>query len=111
MAYPTLSTPPNFPLKETPLNRALKTTSEAGYVTARLKYTRQLVSFEVVYSMLTDTDKDALRAFYDTVETVESFTWLHPYTSVNYTVRFDSEISFELTDDQKWSVTFVLRQV
>lgn len=111
MAYPTLSTPPNYPLKEIVEDRALKNKSEAGYVTTRLKYTRQNISFDVNYSMLSDADKDALRTFYDTVETVDSFTWLHPYTSVNFTVRFDSAISFELTDDQKWSVAFILRQV
>jgi len=111
MAYPTLSTPPNYPLKEVIADGALKTISEAGYVSTRKKYTRQIVSFEVIYLMLDDTDKNALRAFYDTVENVESFSWLHPYTSITYTVRFDSVPLFELTDDQKWSCSFTLRQV
>ncbi len=111
MAFPTLSTPPNFPLKETIEDRVLKTKSEAGYVTTRYKSSRQLITFDVNYSMLNDTDKNSLRAFYDTVENVDSFTWLHPYTSVNYTVRFDSIPTFELLDDQKWEVQFLLRQV
>jgi len=111
MAFPSLSTPPNYPLREVIIDRTLKTTSEAGYVTTRYKNTRQIMSFDVVYSMLTDADKNSLRSFYDTVETVDSFTWTHPYTSVNYTVRFDTVPSFELNDDQKWSCQFLLREV
>ena len=111
MAFPALSVPPNYPLKEIIADRALKTVSEAGYVTTRQKNTRQIISFEIVYAMLSDADKNSLRSFYDTVETIDSFTWTHPYTSVNYTVRFDTVPTFELTDDQKWSCQFLLRQV
>jgi len=111
MAFPSLTQPPNYPLKEIITDRALKTISEAGYVTTRLKYTKKNISFDVNYLMLSDADKDSLRTFYDTVETVDSFTWTHPYTSVVYTVRFDSVPSFELTDNDKWTCQFLLRQV
>lgn len=107
--YPSLTTPPNYPLTEGIEDPAIKTKSEAGYVTTRKKYTKQNVSFGVTYSMLTDTDKDTLRTFYDTVETVDTFTWTHPYTSQTYTVRFDGVPSFELTDNNMWSVSFTLR--
>lgn len=109
--YPTLTVPPNYPLKESPEDRAIRNKSEAGYVQTRYRSTRQILSFDVVYSMLDGTDKGALKTFYDTVETVDSFTWTHPYTSVSYTVRFDTVPAFDLVDNEKWECRFTLRQV
>ena len=110
-SFPALSTPPNYPLREIIEDRALKGKSEAGYVSTRYKYTRQTVSFEVLYSMLTDADRDLLRDFYDEVETVDSFTWVNPYTNVSYTVRFDSVPTFDLVDNDKHECKFLLRQI
>ena len=110
-SYPLLSTPPSYPLKEIIEDRALKGKSEAGYITTRYKYTRQNVSFEVNYSMLTDADKALLRDFYDDVETVDSFTWTDPYTNVSYAVRFDTVPTFDLVDNNKHECEFLLRVI
>ena len=108
--FPTLTTPPNYPLKEIIDDGSIKNVSEAGYITTRRKYTHQNISYaEISYTMLTDTDKEALRTFYDTVENVDTFEWTHPYTDVVYTVRFDTVPTFELMDNNKWSVNFALR--
>ena len=107
--FPTLSTPPNYPLKEIIGDGSIKNISEAGYVTTRRKYTHQNISYEVIYAMLTDADKNALRVFYDTVENVDTFSWTHPYTAVVYTVRFDTIPTFDLVENDKWSCSFTLK--
>ena len=109
--FPTLSQPPNYPLREIIDDGSIKNVSEAGYITTRRKYTHQNISFEISYAMLIDADKNALRTFYNTVENVDTFSWTHPYTSVIYTVRFGTVPTFELMDNNKWSVNFTLRTV
>jgi phage-related protein len=109
--FPSLSTPPNYPLREIIEDRAIKNKSEAGYVQTRLRATRQTKLFEVVYNVLSDSDKSSLKTFYDTVENVDSFNWTHPYTDVTYTVRFDTIPTFNLIDNDRWECSFTLREV
>lgn len=100
--FPTLSTPPKYPLKMTRDDFSLKSPSEAGYVHARSRFTRQRRRWELSYENVTQTDANLIEAFVTTVGTVDSFTWAHP-ASGQYTVRFDSPPKQEMTH---WSSVY-----
>lgn len=95
MAFPTLTASPSYPLTEAYEDTAIKSTSEAGYVHARKRYTKTRKTFQLNYRYISGADKDLLDAHILSVGTYQSFTWTHPGTSVVYTVRYGSIPSIE----------------
>lgn len=115
MAFPTLTQGPNTPIKETPEDQSIKSTSEAGYVHARERYTRIRRTFALSYKNLSNTDKVALDGHCDTVGSVTPFTWVHPISGTTYTVRYEKRLAFESCEHDgtgyRWNTDFNLVQV
>ena len=111
MAYPTLSTNPSFPLDEGRIVSSIKSNFEAGYVLARARHTRQRKTFKVNYILMSDEDKVLLEAHIDSVLDITPFTWVHPKTSVSYTVRYQSVPQFQYVQYPYWAVNFILEQI
>lgn len=113
--FPTLSTPPVYPLKESrDPDSTIKSKTESGYTITRSRYSKVRMIFEVNYSNLSQSDKDLLDTFIDIVLATDTFTWTHPSTGSTYTVRFDEipEISLSSTDGDTnyYSTTFKLNE-
>lgn len=116
--FPTLSTPPTYPLKEKwgDEDQTIKSKTESGYVISRSRYTRNRKIFTVKYENITAADKSSLDAFLDTVNgAADSFTWVHPASSISYVVRFETSPEFELAlfdgASYYYNVEFVLAEV
>ena len=114
--YPTLTELYPSSLKEATEDPVIKSDMEAGYVHTRVRYTRFRHQFEISYKNLPNADKLTLDTFCDTVYgSVTSFTWVHPITSVSYTVRFDKRPQFEAQEydgaSYRWNVDFTLVEV
>jgi len=87
MTYPNI-TPLNG-VKETSIGKTVKSEFDGNYVQQRLKTTRFRKSFELNYA-LSDTEFLELDSFFQT-HLGSSFTFTHPSTSVDYTVRFSED--------------------
>lgn len=114
--FPTLTDAPTYPLKESTEDPVIKSNFEAGYVHTRARFTRMRHEFTLVYENLSNTDKETLDAFCDTVYgSVTSFTWVHPISGTSYTVRFDGRPRFESVgydgSAYRWKTEFTLVQV
>lgn len=95
--FPTLSTPPVYPLKQSrDGDQFIKSKTEAGYVITRSRYSRARLKFNVSYQNISAADKALLETLIDEVDgEIGYFTWTHPITSVSYTVRFDKTPEIE----------------
>ena len=89
MSYPTLTTDPQR-VNWVPLENSIKGDPKDGAVIARKRYTKTLTRFTLEYANLSAADMAALKSHYDTVGTVDIFSWT--YRSVTYSVRYDEPI-------------------
>ena len=70
-------------------DKAIKGEVEGGYVHARPRHTRRpRRTFKTGFTELSQTQFDALVAFYDLVGTYAKFEYLNPATGEQFTVRF-----------------------
>jgi len=98
MAFPTLSTLPSFPLKQSREDYTIKSSMEAGVIKTRARYTRSRKTFQLQYQNLTAADIVLLDAHLDEVLGITtSFSWTNPATNVTYTVRYGNLPEYELT--------------
>jgi phage-related protein len=87
---------------------------EAGYRQTRPRFTRVPKKWHIAYpGIMTDTDQTTLEAFEVTVKYgADSFTWTHPKTAVQYTVRFASLVEYRFgISDSYWAFEFDLEEV
>lgn len=89
--FPTLSTPPIYPLPEAKEDRTIKSSMEAGYQHTRTRYTKVRRTWGPIrYENISGSDVTLLDAHIDTVhECADIFTWNHPISG-QYSVRFQS---------------------
>ena len=87
---------------------------EAGYRPTRPRFTRVPKKWHIAYpGTMTDADRTTLEAFEETVKYgSDSFTWTHPKTAVEYTVRFAAPVKYKFgISDDYWSFEFDLEEV
>jgi phage-related protein len=97
-------------------NPAIRTELEGGYVQTRARHTRTpRRTWTTGFSELTDADRAALNTFWDQVAGgSRAFTWRHPVTLANHTVRFAAEVSFKYTGHftrYRWEAQITLEEV
>jgi hypothetical protein len=87
--FPTLSTPPVYPLPEEREDRTIASPFEAGYRHTRTRYTKARRTWGPIrYENIYGNDVSLLDAHVETVhECADMFTWNHP-VSGQYNVRF-----------------------
>ena len=111
MAYYPSTPKPNMPFKETINKPALRKSYDGGYEQSRPKYTRSTKTFELNYKALNETDADTLSSFFETYQG-DSFLFVHPATSVEYTVRFKNDsLAFDYVGPALKSTTVTLEEV
>ena len=109
--YPILSVAPSS-MKRIPEDSTIKGDFEAGYVPTRSRHTRERLTIEIGYLLITDTDKILLEAFSSTVKGgTLSFNWTDPKTSVVYIVRFDKAPVLIYIKFNQWTTSFILVEV
>jgi len=100
-SWPSIATPSK--IKESAIKKVIRTTSEGGYIQARARWTDYKQSFELIWSVLTSTDKATLITFFDTNQGT-TFTWTHPELATTHTCFFsDDQIVFSSLMSGKWS--------
>lgn len=123
--FPTLTKGPvAVEFEETAaFNPVIRASFESGHTLTRARTTRVPKKWIIVYSGLTQTDKDTLRAFEVSMNYgADSFTWENPQTGVegdNYTVRFVAPIVYKIMEDPQlpngspefWRAEFELEEV
>lgn len=88
--FPEMPYNPDVTLKESLEDSTIRTKTESGYVITRRRYSKTRRSWEVSYSFIPQTFKDALYTFIneEVMEGALPFFWTHPTTGVVFTVRF-----------------------
>ena len=108
--YPETLPSPSFPVQQGIDNPALRDEMENGTVQSRAKYTRLRKSWSLRYPALEATDRDALRAFYDSVKGgSEAFD----YTATDeetYLVRFTG-YSETIITEKFYEISVTLEEV
>lgn len=91
--------------QETPPNVLLRTQMDAGPAKVRRRFTAGVRIYSVAY-LLTSTQLTTLDSFFvsDCKHGSVSFTWPHPRTGANITVRFLEPPQYS-SADQHWRVT------
>ena len=88
---------------------------DGGYVQSRARFTRLPETWPLKYAGLSKANKNTLEAFEKTqLAGSNSFTWLNPEDSTNYTVRFVGLASYKAwphTNFLRWDMEFILEQV
>jgi len=113
-AFPTLTAKPHatnwseLPLAET----TIKTESESGQIIRRARFTHQLKKWSVYYPLMSQTDKNLLTAFEQTINhAAGSFTWINPQDNLVYNVNLETSIEYNIVyDTDKWSVKFTVEE-
>lgn len=112
--FPTLSIAPTVDgfTEEVAKDPTIKTDFENGFYQTRPAFTRIPRKFTVTYHAMSDSDKNTLQNFEKTVLVgCDAFTWTHPKTSTQYTVRFDAPIKYTLILPNYWDIEFILVEV
>lgn len=115
--FPTLSEngvtiPPSYPLIEQVEDSVIRSNFDGGYVQTRARYTRIRKTWKINYSNLSNTNKNTLVAFLNTVNGgADSFTWTNPIDEVSYSVRFTIPPICSHTLIDRWDVSFSLEQL
>jgi hypothetical protein len=114
-AFPTLSRGPSYPLDPDGVNTdvVLRNETTGGYEITRPRTTRSRLSWGVNFNGLTDSDISTLKTFEVTTlkNGSDSFTWQHPVSGTNYTVRLTGPISYSKFDKDITAVSFGIKQV
>lgn len=90
---------PDFPITESTVFNTLKTDIKYGPNARRRKWNSGIKRrvFDVKFNKVTASEMVLLSNFYNSMNgDLDSFTWVHPETSVSYTVKFSNDnLSFE----------------
>jgi len=91
---------------------AVRTEFEAGYVQSRARFTRARRTWSKIYwTGLSSSDLSTLLTFFNTYQG-DSFTWTHPITSVEYTVRFSCDkVNYKYVAPEYYEVTISFEEV
>lgn len=114
MDFPSLSRKPSLRVEEHVQYKTLRSPSEAGYVVTRPLWTRSKRTFHVEYGLLSQSDYDTLKDFFEssTRGGSISFNWTNPIDGNVYVVRFVSDtLSSTMVSIGKWQVSFELEEV
>lgn len=88
----------------------VKTEFEAGYVQSRPRHTRARHVFKLSWNAVTAADYATLEAFFE-AQQGNTFTWTHPVSETEYTVRFaDDRLSPEFISPGYWRVSLTLEE-
>ncbi len=114
--FPTLSTNPEYPLKEDREDNVIRTSFEGGYQHTRQKYSRRRRKYQISYKHLPQADVDLITAFFDTTVSggATLFNWTHPATSTVVVVRFSAPPVITLDyygDEYRYSTEINLEEV
>jgi hypothetical protein len=111
MSFPTLTAAPNS-IKRDIVDNTLRSPTEAGYVQARPRTTREIYTFDVGY-ILNAADLALLQTHDDTVTGSSIFAWTNTDESVTYNVRYSKRFTKSRTPDSKgrWPISFSLQTV
>jgi len=87
--WPSIANP-DFGFKETVYKPQIRQEFEANYVQSRPRSTRALKRWELAWSLMPESDYQALLAFF-TANQGNTFTWTHPVSGTSYTCRFSMD--------------------
>lgn len=108
--FPTLSKKENSAFfSETREDPTVRTKTDGGYMVSRPKHTRApRRTISTGFSDLSNTDKETLEDFYDTMSGgAGSFTYIHPTSGVEIYVRFAQPFTVTYAgvgEAQRWDV-------
>ncbi|MCK5604307.1 hypothetical protein KAR91_20630 [Candidatus Pacearchaeota archaeon] len=114
ITFPTLTAKPiatNW--SETPTeDSVIRTSSESGQVIRRAKFTSRLKRWSVHYSLMSQTDKNLLTTFENTINYgADSFVWTNPQDSLVYNVNLQAPIKYDIIHHtDKWSVELSIEE-
>ena len=113
MEFPTLEGSTRT-ISEQAIDDTISSTSEAGYVTTRPRFTKVRNTIPVKM-IITASDKSTLQAFDATVRGSSIFNWTHPISSNVLQVRFKSDGRPEFTpvgsaSNRLYEVSFTLEE-
>lgn len=81
---------------------------EGNYSQTRRGATRGVRTFNLSYDAITNAEYDTLEAFFD-ANVGSTFTFVHPQTSVSYTVKFTTgKIDYKMVSNQRVSTSLTL---
>ena len=107
--FPNIRRPSS--IEETSTDPAIKTEFESGIVQSRARYTRIRRTLELSWNALTNSDYQALRAFYNSQHGgAIIFTWINPQDSNSYSVRFSGDLKAKNFERDYWSLTLTLEE-
>jgi hypothetical protein len=108
-AWPGIANP-SFPLQEGDYLPQVRTEFEANYVQSRAKATRARGFWTLYWKAMTDADFATLSTFFKT-NLGSTFTWTHPVTDTEYTVRFvDDRLEAQKRYPGRYEVTVKLEE-
>lgn len=87
-AFPDIKTPNSY--SETPTKSQIKSEFENGDVISRPRYSRGRMTMTIGWDNLPNSDYTTLKEFFYDNQGL-TFTWTHPITSEDYTVRFSDD--------------------
>lgn len=107
-SWPSISTPAK--VNEAIVKVAHRSSSEAGYVHTRAKWTSNKRTFSLAWNVMTSANKATLETFFDTNQGT-TFSWTHPDTDASHTCLFsDDSIQFKSISNGLWSVTVSIEE-
>ena len=92
MDFPNLSQRP-LTISVEYVDSSLRQTFEGGYESRRPKYTRKKRKFTLTYEVMSITDRNTLKSFYESVQCSSSFNWTDKESNT-FVVYFDSPLKF-----------------
>jgi hypothetical protein len=106
---------PEYPLSKETITNTLKSEVDDGYVLTRRKYTRAISKFTLKWTHLSGTHYALLDAHFQSAGgAAATWTFTHPQTSTEYTVRYKNDnLKFDLSvpGESGWySGTIVLEE-
>lgn len=110
--FPTLSRNPSYPIEEESSDMVIRDSSEAGYETARPRFTKRRKMWKVVYNALLYSDASSIDSFFigDAAYGSAIFSWTNPADSVAYNVRFVSSPKITYITSTLCNVSFQLKE-
>lgn len=97
------------------IDNAVKSNTEGGYEKTRPRHTRgALKRFQLLWTDLSDEDKETIQGFFETVYTYSELEFTHPTEAIDYSVRFENPPSFKYVGhgtSYRWTITATLKEV
>jgi len=91
MSFPILTRSPSTIDEKSTVN-TIKNQFDGGYKQVRERFSRDVKTFTISYTVISEVDKNALLTHYDTVRCSTPFTWVNIDTQTAYTVRYTDSI-------------------